>query len=61
MKRIELRCNSIDSITPSGMYNIDISVTVENGEVESILDQIDKDVIVEYLRRNGYYVKVEEE
>ena len=61
MKMIELRCNSIDSITSSGMYNIDISVTVENGEVESIHDQIDKDVIVEYLRRNGYYVKVEEE
>ena len=59
MKRIELRCNSIDSITPSGMYNIDISVTVENGEVESILDQIDKDVIAEYLEVNGY--KVEEE
>lgn len=59
MKRIELRCNSIDSITPSGMYNIDISVTVENGEVESILDQIDKDVIAEYLEGNGY--KVEEE
>ena len=59
MKRIELRCNSIDSITPSGMYNIDISVTLENGEVESILDQIDKDVIAEYLEVNGY--KVEEE
>lgn len=59
MKRIELRCNSIDSITPSGMYYVDISVTVENGEVESILDQIDKDVIVEYLEGKGY--KVEEE
>ena len=59
MKRIELRCNSIDSITPSGMYNIDISVTLENGEEYSILDQIDKDVIAEYLEVNGY--KVEEE
>lgn len=59
MKRIELRCNAIDSITPSGMYYVDISVTVENGEVESILDQIDKDVIVEYLEGKGY--KVEEE
>ena len=59
MKRIELRCNAIDSITPSGMYYVDISVTVENGEVESILDQIDKDVLVEYLEGKGY--KVEEE
>lgn len=59
MKRIELRCNSIDSITPSGMYNVDISVTLENGEDESILDQIDNDVIVEYLEGKGY--KVEEE
>lgn len=58
MKRIEARCKSV-SITPSGMYDIDISVTVENGEVESILDQIDKDVIVEYLESTGY--KVEEE
>lgn len=41
------------------MYNVYISVTVENGEVESILDQIDKDVIVEYLEGKGY--KVEEE
>lgn len=53
MKRIELRCNAIDSITPSGMYYVDISVTVEDGEVESILDQIDKDVLVEYLEGKG--------
>lgn len=59
MERIEVRCNSVDRITPSSMYYVDISVTVENGEVESILDQIDKDVIVEYLEWKGY--KVEEE
>lgn len=59
MKSIELRCNSIDSITPSGMYNVDISVTLENGEEDSILDQIDNDVIVEYLEGKGY--KVEEQ
>ena len=59
MKRIELRCNSIDSITPAGISNVDISVTLGNGEEESILDQIDKDVIAEYLEGNGY--KVEEE
>lgn len=59
MKRIELRCNSIDSITPSGIYNVDISVTLENGEEDSILDQIDDDIIVEYLEGKGY--KVEEE
>ena len=59
MKRIELRCNSIDSITPSGISNVDISVTLENGEEYSILDQIDEDVIVEYLEVKGY--KVEEE
>lgn len=56
MTRIEARCKSVDSITPSGMHNVDISVTVENGEVESILDQIDKDVLVEYLEGKGYKV-----
>lgn len=59
MTRIEARCKSVDSIMPSGMYYVDISVTVEDGEVESILDQIDKDVLVEYLEGKGY--KVEEE
>lgn len=59
MTRIEARCKSVDSITPSGMYNVDISVTLENGEEDSILDQIDNDVIVEYLEGKGY--KVEEE
>lgn len=59
MTRIDVRCKSVDSITPSGMYYVDISVTVENEEVETILDQIDKDVIVEYLESKGY--KVEEE
>ena len=57
MKRIELRCNSIDSITPSGMYNVDISVTVENEEVETILDQIDDDELVEYMEGKGYKVE----
>lgn len=57
MKRIELRCNSIDSITPSGIYNVDISVTLENGEEDSILDQIDDDIIVEYLEGKGYKVE----
>lgn len=59
MERIELRCNSIDGITPAGISHVDISVTVENEEVETILDQIDNDVIVEYLEGKGY--KVEEE
>lgn len=58
MTRIDVRCKSVDSITPSGMYYVDISVTVENGEVDSILDQIDEDVIVEYMQGKGY--KVEE-
>lgn len=57
MKRIELRCKSIDSITPSGIYNVDISVTLENGEEDSILDQIDDDIIVEYLEGKGYKVE----
>lgn len=59
MTRIDVRCKSVDSITPSGMYNVDISVTVENEEVETILDQIDDDIIVEYLEGKGY--KVEEQ
>ena len=59
MTRIDVRCKSVDSITPSCMYSVDISVTVENEEVETILDQIDDDIIVEYLEGKGY--KVEEE
>lgn len=58
MKRIEARCKSV-SITPSGMYNVDISFTIEDEETNDILGQIDNDVIASYLRNNRY--KVEEE
>lgn len=58
MKRIEAICKSV-SITPSGMYNVDISFTIEDEETNDILGQIDNDVIASYLRNNGY--KVEEE
>ena len=57
MERIEARCVSV-SITPSGMYNVDISFTIEDEEINDILNQIDNDVIASHLRNNGY--KVEE-
>lgn len=60
MERIEARCKSVDSITPSGMYNVDISFTIEDEEINDILVQIDNDVIASYLRNNGYEVTTEE-
>lgn len=57
MERIEARCKSV-SITTSGMYNVDISFTIEDEEINDILGQIDNDVIASHLRNNGY--KVEE-
>lgn len=57
LERIEARCVSV-SITPSGMYNVDISFTIEDEEINDILEQIDNDVIASHLRNNGY--KVEE-
>ena len=59
MKRIEARCKSV-SITPSGMYDVDISFTIEDEETNDILGQIDNDVIASYLLNNGYEVKMEE-
>ena len=59
MERIEARCVSV-SITPSGMYNVDISFTIEDEEINDILVQIDNDVIASYLRNNGYEVTTEE-
>ena len=60
MERIEARCKSVDSITPSGMYNVDISFTIEDEEINDILKQIDNDVIASHLRNNGYEVTTEE-
>lgn len=59
MKRIEARCVSV-SITPSGMYNVDISFTIEDEETNDILGQIDNDVIASYLRSKGYEVEEKE-
>lgn len=56
MERIEARCKSV-SITPSGMYNVDISFTIEDEETNDILGQIDNDVIASYLRNKGYEVE----
>ena len=58
MKRIEARCKSV-SITPSGMYDVDISFTIEDEETNDILGQIDNDVIASHLRNNGYKVEKE--
>ena len=59
MKRIEARCKSV-SITPSGMYNVDISFTIEDEETNDILGQIDDDIIASYLRDKGYEVTTKE-
>ena len=59
MKRIEARCKSV-SITPSGMYDVDISFTIEDEETNDILGQIDNDVIASHLRNNGYDVTMKE-
>ena len=59
MKRIEARCKSV-SITTSGMYDVDISFTIEDEETNDILGQIDDDIIASYLRDKGYEVTTKE-
>ena len=59
MTRIEARCETV-SITSSGMYDIDISFTIEDEETNDILEQIDDDIIASYLRNKGYEVTMKE-